>query len=162
MYSQFSGSKDGSFCIWDIWSDEVKQQEQEKYNYAEEILITKTELEQKNILIDELKQKVDESKTECAYQLRLKDNQNAETLKEMSKKAQIEKQQMKSEMNKLSLEIDNMKKNRLLELDEMNNKRKRSLLDQADSYKSKLGMVDQEEFKHYKRHNRYHKKYKKT
>ena len=138
---KFSGSKDGSFCIWDIWTDEVKQ-EQEKYNYAEEILITKTELEQKNILIDELKQKVDESKTECAYQLRLKDNQNAETLKEMTRKAQIEKQQMKSEMNKLSLEIDNMKKNRLLELDEIDSKSKRSLLDQADSYKSKLGMVE--------------------
>ena len=68
-----TGSRDGSFCIWDIWTDEVKE-EQEKYIYAEEILITKTELEEKNILIDELKQKVDESKTECAYQLRLKDH----------------------------------------------------------------------------------------
>ena len=62
----FQGSRDGSFCIWDILSDALKQ-EPEKYNFAEEILITKTELEEKNILIDELKQKVDESKTECAY-----------------------------------------------------------------------------------------------
>ena len=41
------------------------------YNFAKEILITKTELEKKNSLIEELKQKVDESKTECTYQLRL-------------------------------------------------------------------------------------------
>ena len=47
----------------------------------------------------------------CQYcvligQLRLKDNQNAETIKEMTKSNKVEKQQMKSEMNKLSLEID--------------------------------------------------------
>ena len=84
------------------------KQEPEKYNFAEEILITKTELEEKNILIDELKQKVDESKTECAYQLRLKDNQNAEALKEMSKKSQIEKQQTKSEMRKDQLRWKNI------------------------------------------------------
>jgi hypothetical protein len=35
-----------------------------------EILITKSELEEKNNLIEELRQKVDESKTECTYQLR--------------------------------------------------------------------------------------------
>lgn len=40
------------------------------YNYAIEILISKSELEKKNSLIEELKQKVDESKTECTYQLR--------------------------------------------------------------------------------------------
>ncbi len=50
----------------------VLQENQEalKYNYAREILITKSELESKNSLIEELKQKVDESKTECTYQLR--------------------------------------------------------------------------------------------
>ncbi len=47
---------------------EVK--EVEPYNYALEILITKSELEEKNNLIEELRQKVDESKTECTYQLR--------------------------------------------------------------------------------------------
>jgi hypothetical protein len=44
--------------------------EVEAYNYALEILITKSELEEKNNLIEELRQKVDESKTECTYQLR--------------------------------------------------------------------------------------------
>ena len=132
-----SGSRDGSFCIWEIWSDEITE-EKEKYNYAEEILITKTELEGKNILIDELKQKVDESKTECAYQLRLKDNQNAESLKEMSKKSQVERQQSKSEMNKLTLEIDNMKKSRILELDDIQMKNEKDMIEQSDSYKAKL------------------------
>ena len=71
------------------------------YNYAEEILITKTELEEKNILIVDLKQKVDESKTECAYQLRLKDHHNAEAIKEITDNSQVEKKKMKSEINKV-------------------------------------------------------------
>ena len=113
-----TGSRDGSFCIWDIWTDD-KDKETEKYTFAEEILITKTELEQKNILIDELKQKVDESKTECAYQLRLKDNQNSETIKDMTKSNKVEKQQMKSDMNKLSLEIEGLKRTKVQELEEI-------------------------------------------
>jgi hypothetical protein len=52
------------FLLW----QEVK--DVEPYNYALEILITKSELEEKNNLIEELRQKVDESKTECTYQLR--------------------------------------------------------------------------------------------
>ena len=96
-----TGSRDGSFCIWDIWTDDVSKEQELPYNYAEEILITKTELEEKNILINDLKQKVDESKTECAYQLRLKDHHNAEAIKEITDNSQVEKKKMKSEINKV-------------------------------------------------------------
>ena len=89
-----------NFCIWDIWTDDLSIQ-LEPYNYAEEILITKTELEEKNILINDLKQKVDESKTECAYQLRLKDSHNAETIKEITDKSQMEKKKICSDINKV-------------------------------------------------------------
>ena len=44
----------------------------------------KSDLEEKQTVMQELKQKVDESKTECAYQLRLKDNQNLEQIKEIN------------------------------------------------------------------------------
>ena len=37
------GSKDGSFFVWDICPEE-KVKDLEPYNYAEEILVTKTEL----------------------------------------------------------------------------------------------------------------------
>ena len=67
-----TASLDGSFAIWDIKMLEDKTKEVEPYTFAVEILITKSELEEKNNLIEDLKQKVDESKTECAYQLRLK------------------------------------------------------------------------------------------
>ena len=109
------------------------------YNYALEILITKSELEEKNGeaslvdkrtevnnfmfdfvenlihflctgLIEELKQKVDESKTECAYQLRLKDNQNLEQIKDINKKARAEKDTLGKNINALQQEIGNLTK----------------------------------------------------
>ena len=61
-------------------------------------------------LIEELKQKVDESKTECAYQLRLKDNQNLEQIKEINKKARVEKDSLGKNINSLQQEISNLTK----------------------------------------------------
>ena len=61
-------------------------------------------------LIEELKQKVDESKTECAYQLRLKDNQNLEQIKEINKKARVEKDSLGKNINSLQQEIGNLTK----------------------------------------------------
>ena len=61
-------------------------------------------------LIEELKQKVDESKTECAYQLRLKDNQNLEQIKEINKKARLEKDSLGKNINSLQQEIGNLTK----------------------------------------------------
>ena len=61
-------------------------------------------------LIEELKQKVDESKTECAYQLRLKDNQNLEQIKEINKKARMEKDSLGKNINGLQQEIGNLTK----------------------------------------------------
>ena len=103
-----TGSRDGSFCIWDI--EQASAPPVESYPYALEILITKSELEEKNGLIDHLKQKVDESKTECAYQLRLKDNQNLEQIKEINKKARVEKDSLGKNINSLQQEIGNLTK----------------------------------------------------
>ena len=58
----------------------------------------------------ELKQKVEESKTECAYQLRLKDNQNVEQIKEMNKKARAEKDSLSKNINALQQDIGNLTK----------------------------------------------------
>ena len=42
--------------------------------YAKEILITKSELEEKNQLVANLQNQVEETRTESEYQMRLKDN----------------------------------------------------------------------------------------
>ena len=53
---------------------------------------------------------MDESKTECAYQLRLKDNQNLEQIKEINKKARVEKDSLAKNINSLQQEIGNLTK----------------------------------------------------
>ncbi len=48
----------------------IKQKDKSsRFEYANEILITKTELEEKNRLVFNLQQQVDETKTESEYQV---------------------------------------------------------------------------------------------
>ena len=110
----------------------------ESYPFALEILITKSELEEKNMLIDDLKQKVDESKTECAYQLRLKDNQNTELIKEIQKKAKGEKESLGKTICSLQQDIDCIKKENDNILNKVRVGNERTLLEQSDMYKNKL------------------------
>ena len=133
-----TASKDGSFCIWDIIQEKGKEKLNETYPFALEILITKSELEEKNFLIDDLKQKVDESKTECAYQLRLKDNQNAELIKDIQKKARGEKEQLGKSILSLQQDIDTIRRENDNVLNNIKVGNEKTLLEQSDMYKNKL------------------------
>ena len=110
-----------------------------------EILITKSELEEKNGLIDDLKQKVDESKTECAYQLRLKDNQNQELVKDINKKAKEEKESLAKTICGLQQDVDVVKKESESNLQKVKLSNEKTLLEQSDMYKSKL-VVEYEKY----------------
>ena len=110
----------------------------ETYPFALEILITKSELEEKNFLIDDLKQKVDESKTECAYQLRLKDNQNTELIKDIQKKAKGEKEQLAKTITSLQQDIDTIKRENDSVMSKVKVGNEKTLLEQSDMYKNKL------------------------
>ena len=90
------------------------------------------------MLIDDLKQKVDESKTECAYQLRLKDNQNTELIKEIQKKAKGEKESLGKTIVSLQQDIDCIKKENDNILGKVKVGNERTLLEQSDMYKNKL------------------------
>lgn len=90
------------------------------------------------MLIDDLKQKVDESKTECAYQLRLKDNQNTELIKEIQKKAKGEKESLGKTIVSLQQDIDCIKKENDNILSKVKVGNERTLLEQSDMYKNKL------------------------
>ena len=140
-----TGSQDGSFAVWDIKMVEEKGREVEPYGFAVEILITKTELEEKNNLIEDLRQKVDESKTECAYQLRLKDNQNEATMKTVQMQATEERKANRLRVTELERNIEEQRKAAKLE---MNNNKKESdivMLEQSDTFKAKL-VVEYEKF----------------
>ena len=62
--------------------------------------ITKSELEDKNRLVFNLQQQVDETKTESEYQLRLKDNKYSEDARLAKKKFQAEVNELKQTISK--------------------------------------------------------------
>ena len=72
-----SAGKDGSLCVWKVTAAEATTTMTEikdkgtRFEYANEILITKTELEEKNRLVFNLQQQVDETRTESEYQVRI-------------------------------------------------------------------------------------------
>jgi len=98
----FSAGDDGSLFVFKVQDKDVRGLKRDRdLSYAEEILITKSDLEEKvmwyylisckfmcsviqNAQISELKTRVDELKMENEYQLRLKDMSHTEKLREVS------------------------------------------------------------------------------
>ncbi|KAE8609810.1 hypothetical protein XENTR_v10011917 [Xenopus tropicalis] len=82
-----SVSEDGCLILWKISDKEGRGLKRDKeVGYAEEVLITKSDLEEKNQVMLELKTRVEELKMENEYQLRLKDMNYNEKLKELTEK----------------------------------------------------------------------------
>ncbi|XP_018422114.1 PREDICTED: cilia- and flagella-associated protein 57 isoform X1 [Nanorana parkeri] len=111
-----SVSEDGCLMLWKISDKEGRGLKRDKeMGYAEEVLITKSDLEEKNQVMLELKTRVEELKMENEYQLRLKDMNYNEKLKELTEKfiqemevlkttnqilkAEAEKQELKHQEN---------------------------------------------------------------
>lgn len=78
----------------------VAKREKETLPYAEEILVTKSDLEEKTAMMNDLKQKVEELTLQNEYQLRLKDLTHQEKVKEMTEKFAQENdaEKMRTEM----------------------------------------------------------------
>ncbi|XP_046708698.1 cilia- and flagella-associated protein 57 isoform X1 [Silurus meridionalis] len=82
-----SASEDGCLFIWRITEQEGRGLKRDKEtSFAEEILITKSDLEEKNQITLELRTRVEEMKMENEYQLRLKDMNYNEKVKELTEK----------------------------------------------------------------------------
>eukprot|EP01062_Namystynia_karyoxenos_P016092 TRINITY_DN15868_c0_g1_i1.p1 TRINITY_DN15868_c0_g1~~TRINITY_DN15868_c0_g1_i1.p1 ORF type:complete len:1211 (+),score=554.97 TRINITY_DN15868_c0_g1_i1:104-3736(+) len=80
----FSVSEDGSLWIFDVREREGRgAAKPREVTFAEEILISKADLEEKNTTIQELKQKVEELRVEMDYQARKRDIKHDEKIKEM-------------------------------------------------------------------------------
>ncbi|CAK4985833.1 unnamed protein product [Aphanomyces euteiches] len=91
--------EDGVVSIFEIRDKEGRARAKdgrENTVFAEEILVTKSDLEEKNTLMIELKNKVDELTLHNEYQLRLKDMNYNEYLKELTEKFTHEIEQEKN------------------------------------------------------------------
>uniref|UniRef100_W5MH82 Cilia- and flagella-associated protein 57 n=1 Tax=Lepisosteus oculatus TaxID=7918 RepID=W5MH82_LEPOC len=98
-------SEDGCLLIWKIIDKEGRGLKRDKeVTYAEEILITKSDLEEKNQVMLELKTRVEELKMENEYQLRLKDMNYNEKIKELTEKFIQEMESLKTKNQVLKTE----------------------------------------------------------
>merc|ERR1712048_646348 len=84
-----TASNDGSIIIWSTFENNQKNVERKHdgiSNWAEEVLVSRGDLEEKNREIIELKTRVDELKMENEYQLRLKDMSQEDKMKDLTEK----------------------------------------------------------------------------
>lgn len=88
----FSAAEDASLFVFDVREKDARgaKRDKEATSYAEEILVTKSDLEEKTQSMAELKQKVEELTMQNEYQLRLKDLNFTEKLKESTDKFNAE------------------------------------------------------------------------
>uniref|UniRef100_A0A183SVB8 WD_REPEATS_REGION domain-containing protein n=1 Tax=Schistocephalus solidus TaxID=70667 RepID=A0A183SVB8_SCHSO len=100
-------SDDSSIMVWELQEREGRNVKLEKeIAWAEEILITKTDLEEKTSVMSELKTRVEELKMENEYQLRLKDMNYSERIKELTEKFIKEMESLKVKNQALRIEKD--------------------------------------------------------
>ncbi|TPX47853.1 hypothetical protein SeLEV6574_g02417 [Synchytrium endobioticum] len=82
----FSVAEDGSFYIFKISDREGRTERPRDVLYADEILVTKSDLEEKTMAMQELRSRVEELMMENEYQLRLKDLNFNEKIREVTEK----------------------------------------------------------------------------
>ncbi|KAJ3408017.1 Cilia- and flagella-associated protein 57 [Chytriomyces hyalinus] len=144
----FSCSEDGSVFMFKMMDRNDRGMKKEKTMvFSDEILITKSDLEEKTILMSELQRSLEELKLEHEYQLRLKDMNFNEKLKELTEKysqeiealkistsvlrAEKEKEEVKQEE-----EMQNLKGKHLNQLHEVEAKYNQELMEEYEKYQS--------------------------
>ncbi|VDK34050.1 unnamed protein product [Taenia asiatica] len=100
-------SNDGSIMVWLLQERDSRNVKIERdVLWAEEVLITRSDLEEKNMGMLELRTRVDELKMENEYQLRLKDMNYSERIKELTEKFTKEMEALRVKNQTLQLEKD--------------------------------------------------------
>ncbi|KAJ8608286.1 hypothetical protein CTAYLR_010208 [Chrysophaeum taylorii] len=97
-------SEDGGVYAFDVRDRHERQQRDQQamqaMAWSEEILVTKSDLEEKNLAMQELKNKIEELQLHNEYQLRLKEMSYGEKIKEVTEKYM---QDLEQEKNKFDL-----------------------------------------------------------
>ncbi|XP_075770714.1 cilia- and flagella-associated protein 57 isoform X3 [Pelodiscus sinensis] len=132
-------SEDGCLLIWKVYDKEGRGLKREKeVGYAEEVLITKTDMEEKTQVMLELKTRVEELKMENEYQLRLKDMNYNEKMKELTEKFIQEMESLKTKNQVLKAEKEKQELQYQEQLSEQMEKQSREVQDLESVNNQKL------------------------
>uniref|UniRef100_A0A8D0GI28 Cilia- and flagella-associated protein 57 n=1 Tax=Sphenodon punctatus TaxID=8508 RepID=A0A8D0GI28_SPHPU len=134
-----TSAEDGCLMIWKVYDKEGRGSKPEsKVPYAEEVLITKTDMEEKTQIMLELKTRVEELKMENEYQLRLKDMNYNEKMKELTEKFIQEIESLKTKTQVLIAEKEKMELQHQDKLSELMEKQGREVQDLESGNNQKL------------------------
>lgn len=136
-----TASEDGTIVLWRIQDKEGRAPKRDKETgYAEEILITKTDLEEKNQLMTELRNRVNELKTENEYQMRLKEMSNSDKMKELTERFMQEMESLKTKNQLLKSEKEKSDTKHENEMSVVLEKHNKELQDVENANNQKLMM----------------------
>lgn len=145
----FSTAEDGSMYVFRVTEKENKlvgtKRDRTEPVFADEILVTQSDLEDKNQLMFELKTRVEELKMENEYQLRLKDMNFAEKIKEVTEKFMQEIESLKITSAVLRTEKEKEEVRFEEEVNEEKDSHSRALLELETSHSAKL-MIEYEKY----------------
>lgn len=135
----FTVSEDACLFIFKAVDKEGRGMKRDKeVGYAEEILITKSDLEEKNSMMAELKTRVEELKMENEYQLRLKDMNYNEKIKELTEKFIQEMESLKTKNQVLKTDKDKEEAKHEEEIADFSEKHGKELQDLESANNQKL------------------------
>ncbi|KAI9344641.1 quinon protein alcohol dehydrogenase-like superfamily [Obelidium mucronatum] len=142
----FSTSEDGCVYVFKVADKEGRGLKREReIVFADEILVTKSDLEEKNQMMNELKTRVEELKMENEYQLRLKDMNFNEKIKEVTEKFMQEIEALKITSTVLRTDKEKEEVRHEEEMVEERERHSRELLDLETVHNSKL-MTEYDKF----------------
>ncbi|XP_028390638.1 cilia- and flagella-associated protein 57-like [Dendronephthya gigantea] len=135
----FTVGEDASLFIYKATDKEGRGLKRDKeIVYADEILITKSDLEEKNSMMAELKTRVEELKMENEYQLRLKDMNYNEKIKELTEKFIQEMESLKTKNQVLKTDKEKEEAKHEEEISDVREKHSRELQDLESANNQKL------------------------
>ncbi|XP_054576786.1 cilia- and flagella-associated protein 57 isoform X2 [Eptesicus fuscus] len=123
-------SEDGCLFTWKVFDKDGRGIKREReVGFAEEVLVTKTDMEEKAQVMLELKTRVEELKMENEYQLRLKDMNYSEKIKELTDKFIQEMESLKTKNQVLRTEKEKQDIFHRERMDDLLDKQTRELQD---------------------------------
>ncbi|XP_063153827.1 cilia- and flagella-associated protein 57 isoform X2 [Candoia aspera] len=134
-----TSAEDGCIIIWKVYDKEGRGLKRERdVPYSDEVLITKTDMEEKSQVMLELKTRVEELKMENEYQLRLKDMNYNEKIKELTEKFIQEMESLKTKNQVLKTEKEKQDIQHQEQLSELMEKQSREVQDLESGNNQKL------------------------
>ncbi|XP_043683652.1 cilia- and flagella-associated protein 57 [Vespula pensylvanica] len=133
-----STAKDGSLCIWRLYYADGKVTLDKGLIYTNEVLIGKTDLEEKIQMISDLTVRMRELETEHAYRIRQMEGQHNDKMRELHQAYCAAIEELKDKINKLQEDHTNELNNINVEIVNMKNVHEKAMQQMEISYDAKL------------------------